>query len=332
MEPTESPSAPQTGVSGSRPQGRHLFLLAGLGTAAGAAFFAVGLAPRPVDATPTPPCYADDDCDGLPNLVELQFGSSPTSSDTDLDGRPDFEEWILRTDPASPTPPNIASLAPPHAVRVFSQVVPSFPEPSLRIGIAAYAGDGDLGWLGQLQLVGMVGSDMEGTLIPLRGLALAAPQGIELTPGSQPGSLIGRLSFGAPLSFFLSFAPFSIAGGVPSGSQSERDSVYFDRIGSVLGYYSIKALPDPAGGGVTAAQAAFTPVDQGGTPSGWGSFGNACVLTMESGGSTGPYVLVEITEAGCQNFPAYCDAGGCAQKLGTTHFILDVLGVIGSGN
>src|SRR5262249_18753215 len=118
---------------------------------------------------------------------------------------------------------------------------------------------------------------------------------------------------------------------------SERDSVNFDVLGTpataTFGYYSLSALPAPPGGGVAATQATFTPLDQGGAPSGWGAFGTACGLTMESAGATGPYVVAEVTGGGCLPYPAYCDSAGCAAKVGTTHLILDVLGVIGgSGN
>ncbi|HET6204009.1 MAG TPA: hypothetical protein VFI25_14555 [Planctomycetota bacterium] len=255
-------------------------------------------------------------------MIEVQFGSLSSSIDSDGDGCVDFEEWILRTDPiARPAP------APAYAARVFSYLIPSSPEPLVRIGIAACAPNNDLAWLNQTQLVVLLGNQMGGALVDMRDLAFGDPDGIEITPGSLPGTLVAKLSFAAPLSQMLAFAPFSVGGGAVSGPTGTRDSVYFDVIGSAFGFYAMQSVTTPPGGSGSTASAAFTPLDPGG-PVGWGSLGDACVLTMQSSGTSGPCVLAEVTGAACLPYPAYCEGGACAQKLGSVHLLLDVLSII----
>ncbi|HKB14791.1 MAG TPA: hypothetical protein VKF62_01945, partial [Planctomycetota bacterium] len=148
-------------------------------------------------------------------------------------------------------------------------------------------------------------------------------------PGFDAGSLIARFSFSLPVSFLENHTPFSFGAGSLAGNGPALDSISLDLVGGYLGYYSLTPLQTPPGSYGSAAAAAFTPLDPGAAA--WGSFGNACVLTMQSGGSASPYVLVEVTGASCSAYPSYCDPGACSAKVGTVHHVLDVLGLIGGG-
>src|SRR5262245_55536582 len=117
MEPEISPNGSRMHERG-RVRTRRLFLLAGMGAASGAAVLAVAFSPRAVVASPLSGCTVDADCDGLPDLLEEQYGSSKYVPDTDGDGYGDLEEWIRRMPPTS----NLAvgDQAPAPKSRVFA--------------------------------------------------------------------------------------------------------------------------------------------------------------------------------------------------------------------
>src|SRR5262245_42481454 len=326
MEPEFNPSGSRTPELG-RVRTRRLFLLAGMGAVSGAAVLTVALSPRTVVASPVPSCPVDQNCDGLPDILELQYGSSPTSPDTDGDGGAGLEECIRRLPPTSNVA--IGDQAPSPKARVFAYTETVDPVPKVRIGVSLYSPNGNPAWLSQLVMVGMLENGGAGVPVDLRMLAFQDPQGVEFYPGFDPGSLIARFSFSLPISTLDDFVPFSFGAGSLDGNGPALDSISLDLVGGYLGYYTLTPLQTPPGGYGSAAQAAFTPLDPGATA--WGNFGNACVLTMQSGGSASPYVLVEVTGASCSAYPSYCDAGACTAKLGTVHHVLDVLGLIGGG-
>ncbi len=326
MEPEFSPNGSRKPEPG-RVRTRRLLLLAGMGAVSGAAALAVALSPRSVVASPLPSCPVDLDCDGLADLLELQFGSSATSADTDGDGVTDLEEWIRRMSPTSNV--SLGDQAPAPKARVFAYTESGSSVPTIRIGVCLYSPDGSPGWLSQLVMVGMLENGATGLPINLVSLPFQDPQGVEFYPGFDAGSLIARFSFSLPLSVLDDFLPFSFGAGSLAANGPALDSMSFDQVGGFLGYYSLQPIQMPPGSSGSAAAAAFTPLDPGASV--WGSFGNACVLTMQSGGSASPYVLVEVTGASCSVYPSYCNPSDCSAKVGTVHHVLDVLGLIGGG-
>ncbi len=323
MEPEFSPNGSRKPEPG-RVRMRRLFLLAGMGAAA----LAVALSPRSVVANPLPSCPVDLDCDGLADILELQFGTSTTNPDTDGDGRTDLEEWIRRSPPGNLSP---IDESPVPQARVFAFTESESPVPTIRIGVSLYSPNGNLGWLSQLVMVGVLEDPTTGQVstLTLTSLPFLDPQGVEFHAGFDAGSLIARFSFGIPLSFLDDFDHFSFMAGSMAGNGPALDSISFDRVGGFLGYYSLQPMEMPPGSSGSAAAAFFTPLDP--EASAWGNFGTACVLTMQSGGSASPYVLVEVTGASCSTYPSYCDSNGCQAKIGSVHHVLDVLGLIGGG-
>jgi hypothetical protein len=317
MEPCEGNPIAREGRPGRITVRGKLFLLASAGIAVGGLVLKAGSPPPPLHAAPPPPNSPDSDGDGMPDSLELQLNLDPNSVDSDGDGVPDLDEFLLKTDPGNAaSTPTIASAQ--YSVRVFGYRADNQVDPEIRLGVGIYLPDGNLAPLAGLQFVVMLSG------VPFNLLPLAAndSQGIVITPGILPGSLNLQFSFSAPLSCLLSIAPFSLGAGTPGTGLMGLDAAYFDTVGGVLGVYNFTTTSN-------GASAAFRPLDPGGLPPSWGAFGQGCVLTMESGGSSGPFVLVEVTAAGCEPYPGYCEAAACAQKNGSVHLILDVLGAIG---
>ena len=331
MEPEFSPNGSRM-PERDRVRTRRLILLAGMGAASGAAALTVAFTPRSVVASPVSYCPVDLDCDGLPDILELQYGSAKGVPDTDGDGYGDLEEWIRRMPPTS----NLAvgDQAPAPKARAYAYTESFGPDPTVRMGVALYSPDGNAAWLNQLVMAASFDTaNSTGLPIVLTSLAFQDSQGIEFYAGHDPGSLIARFSFSLPVAFLNDFLPFSFGAGSLAANGPGLDSISFDAVGGFLGYYSLQPIQLQPGSSGYAAAASFTPLDPGALA--WGTFGTACVLTMQSsgngGGSASPYVLIEVTGASCSPYPAYCNAGDCNAKVGTVRHVLDVLGLIGGG-
>jgi len=275
---------------------------------------------RPLGAVTPPPSLSlvlDSDLDGMPDGLEVEYGTDPMNPDTDGDGFLDLEEFVRKSNPStsSVTPTGSAS-----AVRVFLFAPDLGSTRTLNLGAAIYLPAGALSQPGSFT----IGFPSYDSFTAILDTALVASE-VSLSPGLAAGSLTILFSFPVTLPAGVSsFPPLNLAAGGMIGGTLAKDTIYVDELGGIPGTYEILAAS--TGGG--PASAAFRPINPASVPAG-ATFGEGCVLTMQSGGSSNGYVVVEVTDADCQPFPGYCDAGGCAEKLGSAHLIYDLLGVVG---
>jgi hypothetical protein len=254
----------------------------------------------------------------MPDALEAEYETDPANPDSDGDGFLDLEEFTRKSNPLDDQGPSVPIGTAP-AVRAFIFTPTPGIFRTIKLGASVYLPAGALSQVGTFSF-GFT-SQMEFTEVLNAALV---SNDITFAPGTDPGSLLFLFSLPMTLPTGVGFPSFSLAAGGSIGGTLAKDSVYVDTLGGVPGTYEIVSAA--SGGG--PASAAFRPISPAAAPAG-ATFGNGCVLTMQAGGSSNGYVVVEVTDADCEPFPGYCVASDCEQKLGSAHLIFDLLGVVG---
>lgn len=307
----------------------------GAGTVAGltaAAFGWATIAWTPVgarlDATAAAAGFtADSDGDGLPDMLELQFGSSPLVSDTDGDGVPDLLECVLGALPFdAANAPNAMQMQRP-AARVFGFLQAGY----FHFFVAVRVPTGTLADVTQIT-----------SLLFAPHVANYGPFAIDFNPvlgeGSvsttamPSGGVVATCDVSVPqeaLHLFLSdldhYMQFSVGFSAKVGGVSVTNVAHFTTTATYD--WTLLSLAGLNIGGTPFAQGgtgALRPLQPASLPPGW-TPNTACVVSVDLVGlELGAILVLQTTSANCLPLvPALCSTASCDEQLGRILKVID---------
>ncbi|HET9481216.1 MAG TPA: hypothetical protein VFP98_05620 [Candidatus Polarisedimenticolia bacterium] len=258
---------------------------------------------------------SDADLDGLPDELEILFGTQPFLGDTDADNYSDGMEWVLRTDPTDATSTPVLRAA----LRAYAYEGPSG-DPC--IFVALWPGNLAFlqkfsGWLASPAFDAAPEGDSQLGLLDITRPMIDAVDDLSLVQ-SQGLQLVG-FSFELPASLLSRYQPLSLGlaariAGVPLVEQLSL---------ATIGSTPMVFLPDPSVlPGTTPPPAYwFLPLD----PGGGGSDPEYCQTTLGPGDPTGGGgILYQVQSANCvPDGLLYCVAQDCASLAGQSLTLID---------
>lgn len=282
--------------------------------------------PRVVLAAGTP-LSSDSDGDGLPNVLEPEFGCDAYHVDTDGDGYSDTEELARRSSPSQ------SSSIPGNAPASLGLAVTANGL-NFRLVTMIYLADGSL--TNKTLKLGVIKSS---TPVYLPKAALGTSASLTVVPAAVPGQLVAV--YESPLSATIlrgsgAAAVFSMLSG--PGGLKVADAVNLAKISDVVCQrFVLTTQPGGSTGttlqvssqqGTGAGGVVFKPIAGGSPPATW-TPGEICNQTTSLVGYSGAAAIEEVVAAGCESgWDAYCDPT-CSASVGTTITILDPAVLVG---
>jgi hypothetical protein len=261
----------------------------------------------------------DLDADGLPDVLEMRLGSSPTSSDSDGDGISDAEEIARHSDPTDAT-----WLPGPAPVAI--NLVPYVENGTTHLVTILYAQDGNLATK-PFSMGARIGQKLR--TAPLTYFTKNA------TFSSHMGKVAGSSLYiiDSPLDptlleRFDSISFFSLISS--NGKKVDAGVTDLALIDGIVVEYTagsvLAAASGGAGGPSQAASSFYGPVDADSilewTP------GEICGQVTAVAATMGAVVVEEVVDAACEpGWDSYCDPG-CAATVGDTLQRIDPVALI----